>query len=245
MNCSNCGSDALIKAHLIPRAFCVEVQTGKSHAASVTKDGNFVVNQSGVWDRNILCNKCDGRLGDYEQYAHRVAQEIRSSGSSTVGKTKIVAGVDNIKILRFCAGILYKYSLTTKANGRIDLGRYQEVLRTFIFDPSSPVPSELDALIVRPLRYDNDTGVFAYRAPAPDRQNGVNVFRMMMGGLIFIVQLDKRTLSDGLLSSMLIRGCAEGLPFATVAAADFEEFTTPRELAHSNERLSTYLDKNP
>lgn len=53
MICNNCGSDALIKAHLIPRAFCVEVQTGKSHAASVTKNESFEVTQSGVWPREL------------------------------------------------------------------------------------------------------------------------------------------------------------------------------------------------
>lgn len=243
MNCNNCGSDNLIKAHLIPRAFCVEVQTGKSHASSVTEEGSFKVTQSGMWDRNILCGECDGKLGTYEQYAHRIAQEIRQTGSDASWKTKLVVDTDNVKVLRFCAGILYKYSLTTKANGQINLGRYQDVLRSFIFDQNNDVPTEIDAFVVRPLKYADDRGLFAYRAPTMDRKYGINLYRMMMGGLIFFVQLDKRPIS-GIPPEMLIKNCAEGLPFATVDAARFEEFTMPRKIIQANEKLAAYLDRN-
>ncbi|WP_104044026.1 hypothetical protein [Arthrobacter sp. ZGTC412] len=216
--------------------------TGKSHAASVTKAGSYEVSQSGVWDKDILCGKCDGKLGGYEQYAHRIAQAIRQTGSDTSWKTKVIADTDNIKILRFCAGILYKYSLTTKANGQITLGRYQDVLRSFIFDQNSDVPPEIDAFVVRPLKHDDDGDVFAYRAPSPDRKFGVNLYRMMMGGLIFFVQLDQRPIS-GIPQEMLIKNRADGLPFVTGDAASFEEFTIPRGMTQTNERLSAYLDR--
>lgn len=241
-HCRNCGSDALIKAHLIPKAFCVEVMTGKSHAASAAKDGRYEVSQSGVWDPNILCAKCDGKLGAYEQYAHRIAQVIRQTGSETSWKTQIVADTENLKVLRFCAGILYKYSLTTKENGQIKLGRYQDVLRSFIFDQNCDTPREIDAFIVRPLKHADDTGIFAYRTPSPDRKHGVNLYRMMMGGLIFFVQLDQRPIS-GIPQEMLIKNQAAGLPFATVDAAEFEEFTIPRGMIQKNEKLSAYLDR--
>lgn len=245
MNCKNCGSYELIKAHLIPRAFCVEIQTGKSHAAAATQNGGFEVKQSGVWDREILCGDCDGKLGVFEQYAHRVAQDIRQHGSGVSWKANLLVGTENLRILRFCAGILYKYSLTTRANGRIELGRYKDVLREFIFNLDSNVPSELDVIVMRPLRYSDDRDVFAYRAPVMDYQSGVNLYRMMMGGLIFFVHLDKRTVTEERVQKMLIKNCTEGLPFMTVDAANFEEFTMPREMIQSNERLSAYLDKNP
>lgn len=243
MKCKNCGSSDLIKAHLIPRAFCFEVQNGKSHAVANAGRDAFKIIQSGLWDKGILCSGCDGKLGAYEQYVHKIGQEIRRSGSDTAWKTKIVLGVDNVKVLRFCAGILYKYSLTSKINGQITLGMYQEVLRSFIFDQRSDVPAELDAFVVRPLRYIDDREVFAYRAPLSDRKHGVNIYRMMMGGLIFFVRLDKRPITD-IPPEMMMKDCAEGLPFTTVDASQFEEFTMPREMVLINENLSAYLDKN-
>ncbi|MGG7655110.1 hypothetical protein [Kocuria rosea] len=219
------------------------MQTGKSHAASATEAGKFTISQSGVWDREILCGECDGKLGTYEQYAHKIAQKIRQKGPGTSWKSEVLPDTDNIKILKFCSGILYKYSLTTKTNGQINLGRYQDVLRSFIFDQNTNVPPELDAFVVRPLRYANDSGVFAYRAPFPDRHHGINMYRMMMGGLIFFIKLDKRAISE-LPQGHLIKESAPGLPYTTVDATQYEEFTIPRKMIKTNEELSAYLDKN-
>lgn len=156
----------------------------------------------------------------------------------------MVSNVDTTKILKFCSAVLYKYSLTSTQKGQIDLGRYKDVLRRFLFDASSLVPSELDSLIFRPLRYIDDDGVFAYRAPAPDRKYGVNAYRMMMGGLIFFVKLDRRNMSDENIAPLLIKAKAE-LPFLTVPAAVFEEFRLARDSFTNNQRLSEYLDGNP
>jgi hypothetical protein len=239
MTCKNCGVNKTIKAHLIPRVFCTQVQTGKSHAASITKNGMFKISQSGIWDGNILCDKCDGKLGTFENYVHKLSQTIRDYGSELPWKTKIVDNADNVQVLKYCAGILYKYSLTTQENGRIDLGRYQNILRDFLFN-DAPIPEELDVLIFRLIQYSHDNDVFAYRAPILDRQFGVNMYRMMMGGLVFFIKLDKQTKVE----KMLIKS-ANGVPYIIAPASHFEEFKIAKNIVRKNEKLSNFLDKNP
>lgn len=241
LRCANCNSAELIKAHLIPRAFAVEVLVGKSLVANVRSSDSFKSTQSGIWDKEILCGKCDGILGAYEDYALRVTQRIRAQNGTAPWQQRTLSDIETDKILRFCAGILYKYSLTKPENGRIRLGRYQEVLRQYIFNPSEPCPSELDALFIRPLRFAGDDGVFAYRAPRDDRQDGLNCYRMMMGGVIFFVYLDARSARPFWASPHLIKKHSDNATVTIVDAQAYEEFTIPERLANSG-RLSDHLD---
>lgn len=242
LRCANCNSAELIKAHLIPRVFAVEVLVGKSLVANVTSSDSFTSTQSGIWDKNILCGECDGVLGAYENYAYGVTQRIRAQKGINPWQQRTLSDIDTDKLLRFCAGILYKYSLTKPENGRIRLGRYQEVLRQYIFNPSEACPSELDALLIRPLRFADDDGVFAYRAPRDDRQDGLNCYRMLMGGVIFFVYLDARPTHLHSASSYFIKNYSDNATFTTVAAQAYEEFTIPAHLANSG-RLSDRLDR--
>jgi len=242
MSCQNCGSDILIKAHLIPRVFAFEVKVGKSLAAGVTSGDDFKVSQSGVWDKEILCGPCDGVLGEYENYAFGVTKRIREHEDIPPWQQRTLSDVDVQKLLKFCAAILYKFSLTKPLNGRIRLGRYQEVLRRFIFEPGADCPAELDVLILRPLRFPNDNGVFAYRAPRDDRKHGLNYYRMMMGGVIFFVALDARGTSLHSAKDSFIKSHPGAMTFTTVDAQAYEEFTIPARLINEG-RLSDYLDR--
>lgn len=241
MTCSNCGSESLIKAHLIPRVFAVEVKVGKSFAANVSESGRFRPTQSGIWDNTILCSKCDGVLGNYENYAYQVTKRIRRAETPTPWQTRTLGDVDVSMILRFCAGILYKFSLTGADNGRVKLGRYQELLRQYLFNSDSLCPPELDVIVLRPIRYANDNGVFAYRAPRDDRASGLNFYRMMLGGVIFFVNLDSRGTASHTLKNEFIKADTNSLKFTIVNAHKFEEYTTPARLVHEGS-LSSFLD---
>ncbi|TWT80554.1 hypothetical protein CA13_19990 [Planctomycetes bacterium CA13] len=241
MACLHCSHPKTIKAHLIPRAFATQVQTGKSHAV-VKPTGVYRTTQSGIWDPEILCENCDGVLGTYENYALQVSNAIRKHGSDKPFATKVVDGANVDTILRFAAGILYKYSLTHRSNGKIDLGRYQAVLEQFVFDSEESVPCGLDAILFRPIRFCNDDAVCVYGAPKQDRQAGVNIYRMMLGGLIYFVKLDKRDFNDDTMRRLAVSG-KTGLIYCTTPTDRWEEFSIPRNQIATSERLSTYLER--
>jgi len=70
-------------------------------------------------------------------------------------------------------GVLWKYSVASAENGRIEVGPYQNTVRDVAFSRIN-VPKLIDALLIRLKLHRDDGDVFAYRAPKPDRQEGMN-----------------------------------------------------------------------
>jgi len=239
--CLNCGKAPTIKAHLIPRVFCREVQKGKSHAANVLANGSFVVSQSGMWDAKILCGTCDKHIGCLEEYAHKVFSAVRTNGSHEIGSSKIIDNANPEKLLRFAAALLYKYSITTPEKGQIDLGPYQQVCREMAFTECA-IPPEVDGFALRLVRKSGDSGVFAYRAPTPDDSHGVGMFRFMVGGMLIFVKLDEKPLPTTKLTPYSMRDSV-GFVYIVAPATTFEEFYIPKDWVKSNSRLSDFLEK--
>jgi hypothetical protein len=121
MLCMKCGKARTIRAHLIPRVFCTEVQVGTSHATGVRVNGSFHPSQSGTFDPHILCALCDEQLGKLEGYVDKICGAIRRQSINQSFGIKTCSGADKNIVLRFCAGILWKYSIAAKQFGRIDL----------------------------------------------------------------------------------------------------------------------------
>ena len=241
MPCVNCGHANTIRAHLLPQVFCKEVQVGKAHATSVLKNGSFHPSQSGTFDPGILCANCDNKLGALENYASTVLADIRQDAVGKPDGTYVAPPILSDDILRFCAGILWKCSITNNSFGRINLGAYQERLRQVAFREAN-VPASLDAVMIRLRLSSADDSVFAYRAPSPDRKFGVNLYRLVVGGVLFLIRLDQRSIEDCNLRLLWLRG-VEQVKYLILPASHFEEFRIPQDLVATNPKLSLFLEK--
>ena len=239
MSCIICGDAPTIKSHLIPRTLAREVQVGKAHAY-VRSSNNFDHTQSGIFERNILCKTCDNELGKFENIAATAFRKIREEAKNSALGEYTLRGASGDDILRFVAGLLWKYSVASTKNGRIDLGPYQKVMRDIAF-ALKPIPTNIDALLCRLKSHNGDDGVFAYRAPKPDRQENVNGYRILVGGIFIFVKIDQQTPRGGALERSSVRG-KTNLPYVVLRAQDFEEYLLSASLAHDG-RLSAYLDK--
>lgn len=239
MGCLICGDAKTIKSHLIPRAMAREVQIGKAHA--VTNGSNdFKHTQSGLFEKMILCEPCDGKLGELENIAIKAFREIRSKAKLLPNGSYNLAGFTGNEILRFIAGLLWKYSVASPDNGRIDLGSYQDKLRNIAFSNAN-IPEYFDAMLFRLKLHHGDDGVFAYRAPILDKQEGVNGYRILVGGVFIFAKVDKQSPKKGALALNSIRDKLV-LPYVVLPAQDFEEYSIPSKMVHSG-RLSDFLDK--
>lgn len=143
-------------------------------------------------------------------------------------------------ILRFTAGLLWKYSVASKLNGRIELGPYRDILKDIAFH-NAAIPTSIDALLFRLKTHEQDDGVFAYMTPKPDRQEGANGYRLLVGGMFIFIKLDKQQPKTEAYLRASIRGKTD-LPYVILPAQSFEEFSKARRLAYS-EPLSSFLDK--
>ena len=71
--CKFCGQEKkLIKAHIIPRKFYLDYKSEK-YVGVNSQTGEFVLQQCGSYDKNILCEDCDSKiLRIYEEEGYRV-----------------------------------------------------------------------------------------------------------------------------------------------------------------------------
>lgn len=228
MPCFNCGSSETIKAHLLPRAFTMEVKLnrGEQHLILHQKIEKLKVSHTGIYDPNILCAKCDGILGEYENYVYQKLKECRELKASS-GQIIEAHVIDGDKLIRFAAGIAWKYSVASEEHGRIKLGPYQAQLCKIIFEKEL-IPPSVDLAIFRLYELDGD--VYFYRAPLYDRKDERNIIRFSVGSFVFFLKLDKRANSKVLPSEHWIRG-KETFTIPIIDATLFEEGRMHRELA--------------
>jgi hypothetical protein len=215
---------------------------GKSHAASVGTDGSFHPSQSGTFDTTILCASCDGKLGQVEDHVARLCLAIRqqTTGAQPFG-SKTCPGADKDIVRRFCAGILWKYSITSEKFGRLDLFRYQDDVRRLAYGEIG-VPSWFDVALFRLRVHEEDKEPFAYRAPVIDRKGRVRLYRFLLGGILFFVKIHNKKMRPDALSDLWLSN-AGALRFALAPAQSFEEFRLAARLATAESTLSAFLDK--
>lgn len=241
MSCIRCNEKKTIKAHLIPQVFCKEVQVGKGHATSVKEDGSFHFSQSGTYDKEILCADCDGTLGQLEEYSAKTLKLIREHSKGLSFGPKIVDGVDKEKIARFCAGILWKYSIAQEQYGKINLYGFQDDVKRIAYSEMD-IPEWFDVAIFRLRIHAQDDGVFAYRAPLIDRKNRVRLYRFMLGGCLFFVKVHRKKMRDDALTKLWLN-YEDSFRFCIAPAEQFEEFKIAKDLSFNSDKLSSFLDR--
>lgn len=239
MACRNCGAENTIKAHLIPQAFAREVRgDDKGHALANRDISSFQPSQNGRYDDDILCAACDNRLGLDEKYAFETLAAIRKAATHIVNRGFVVEGISGDRLLRFAAGIVWKYALTKPHYGRIEIGPYADKLRGLLFGDGLGSPA-IDAFLMK--LHTGDDEPYFYRAPSPERYEGLNFVRFSVGGFIFLLKLDQRS-APSLPPSSWLRANTDIL----IPAIPFDKMEEGRMVLgarRGNERLDAYLEK--
>ena len=237
MPCLNCGELKTIEAHLIPKAFVSEVKFGNGEQHLILHHGKDAqrVSNTGVYDQDILCGPCDARLGQYEGYAFKLLKQLRAR-NLPVGATGRIDPVDGDGLVRFAAGIAWKYAKTKPEFGRISIEPYADLLRNVSLQ-NQAIPASVDLTMFRLIELDGD--VYHYRTPIPDRQNGVNFVRFSVGGFIFFLKIDKRDSQLTGLSDCWLRGRSSG-SFPVFSAYQFEEGQMHAELATGSRAIGFF-----
>lgn len=229
MNCLNCNESKTIKAHLIPKAFVQEVKSSPGEKMMMVHEtAKANVSNTGVYDSEILCGPCDTHLGAHEGYVHKLLKDLRFGDPAS----NAVVQMDSIHgdvIIRFAAGIAWKFANTRKEWGRIDVGPYVDLLRDVALR-EAPIPASLDVAMIRLVELDGD--VYFFRAPKPDRNDHINMVRFTVGSFLFFLKIDRRSNSNTLPAKCWLRGRSNGA-FIVAPAHKFEEGRLHKQLATS------------
>lgn len=235
--CLYCGASPTIRAHLIPKSFAKEVRGDDKNFALINQD--LRISQSGLFDDSLLCGECDGRLGKNEKYALETFRRLRSATTSKLNTHVGVSPVSGDRLIRFAAGLAWKYSVARPEYGRISIGPYSDVLKCVAFgDNEDHIPLTIDMVMVRlkALRFEERF----FRAPKPDRQFGVNFVRMTLGAFLMLLKIDRRPAPVLSSPEIWMRGRTE-VVFPVLPLRMFEEGHFATEGWKRDEKLAKFL----
>ncbi len=132
--CKFCGQEKkLIKAHIIPRNFYLNYKNEK-YLGVDSISGKFTIQQSGAYDKNILCEDCDGKiLGEFDKEGYRILfSEVYKHILYSDKNTKIYYLTSenyNYEYLRkFFISILWRASISNvRELDDVHLGKYENI----------------------------------------------------------------------------------------------------------------------
>ncbi|MBM7324815.1 hypothetical protein JS562_17130 [Agrobacterium sp. S2] len=204
--CRICGDSPTIKSHLIPQGFVKEIffhPKGDEKHMLVSNDKGFKTSSTtGRYETDLLCAKCDGKLGAYEERALVLLRELRQIpiGTREGSKSVIEEGTYPFRVrlvddfIRFACGILWKYmSVPDDSPSKIMIEAFRVPLEKVCFQ-GAPVPTDIDVFLERDLfaatAYDDPHDVFYYTTPSLNERGGRTMAWFSVGGFVIYVQLD-------------------------------------------------------
>jgi len=131
-----CTSANLIRAHIVPRGFAKHVKRNSDHVVDVTSSGGKrAAAQHGEFDEEILCERCDGKLGLLDNYALTVCRNFQNEHRNLNDMIFEMPTVSGEQFAKFALAVLWRASISKRSPFKeIDLGsRYEELARDVLF----------------------------------------------------------------------------------------------------------------
>src|SRR5216684_8858107 len=131
-----CGSSGLIKAHIVPQ--WVGRFIDSPHGANVIISPKYRTQKfpHGIFDPHILCAKCDGYLNThYDDPAGEIFRRLRITRKDmNMRETRFTKrGIDCDTICNFVLSVLWRASISKRAECIISLGKYEDEVRDILF----------------------------------------------------------------------------------------------------------------
>jgi hypothetical protein len=123
----------------------------------VTPEGAVKPNtQLGIFDKHILCAKCDGDLGKFDDYAVQVCRDYPTRAIEDRGKSLwAMPGVDGNTFAKFILAVLWRASISQRPEVTgLKLGPFDDDARDVLFG-LKPL-ADLPAFELILARYDSD-----------------------------------------------------------------------------------------
>ncbi len=139
--CKLCGNDRpLIKAHIIPESFWSLPPTGEEAAKIISsKKGSHPKRTlTGVYDTELLCERCDVSLGQLDQHAAECllrSDNFEEAQTSERPFARIYRDADPLKVQRFILSVAWRASISNHSFfERVSLGPYEEAIKGFLLN---------------------------------------------------------------------------------------------------------------
>jgi hypothetical protein len=120
-----CNSTELIRAHIVPRGFARDIKGDHPHNFKISMK-KVEATQHGIYDPQILCQRCDGELGKLDDYALDACRRFPREHKVTADEFFILEDVDGDAFAKFVLSVLWRASITNRIEFRtVSLGPYE------------------------------------------------------------------------------------------------------------------------
>jgi hypothetical protein len=207
----------LIEAHILPKwSYRYEVplrKIPKFDHRIVSKNEHMKKLPKGIYDKNILCAECDGKLGIYDNYGKNIFNDYFKNAKEMFDETNgnrvlIVNNIDEdkyMKIKLFYLSILYRMSISSDLFFRnVKLGCYEDMLLNLLKE-SNPCTPEDFSMIFAKLEFTNeDRNTNMIKFPPVLIKRSINRYLLRFNGFAVWIKVDKRKYDKYIYDSNLI-----------------------------------------
>lgn len=200
--CKLCGQDKpLIRSHIFPD-WGYRYLKEENHFFQLMGTVKARKVQTGYWDRNILCNSCDGDIiGKYDTYAAQFFKQdftkLLTTYSELGRKSKQAYHVKNFdypKLYAFLISLLWRASITNHPTfSKVQLGPYEKLAREIVF---TGIPKHEDqfkiAVFVPEQPKFAETFEKSIVHPFRSKFGEADCYRFVFAGFDFVVKVDSR-----------------------------------------------------
>lgn len=146
----------LVKAHVIPEAFFVAINTDRSNPSKLitNADKKFPKKSPiGVYDKKILCSECESIFGMYDDYAISVFRDKKVAFKDLTINGKLegyLVESDYKKLKFFFISMLWRAGVSTHDfYAKVNLGPHQEALRVLVKERTETPPAKYSVLLAQ------------------------------------------------------------------------------------------------
>ena len=175
----------------MPRGFTRQIMGDQKHNKKISMD-RVDTTHHGVYDKHILCKKCDGKLGDYDDYALDVCRRFPKEHSVVPDGMFEMKNIDGDKFATFILSVLWRSSISSRPEFRkVSLGPFGNQARDVLFGTVSLASMCGYELIVgrfinAPIRTEN-----FYTSPARTKMLNLNAWHFALGGFKILAKMDQ------------------------------------------------------
>lgn len=230
--CLSCQTPSTIDAHIIPKAVVREFRRRGPDKKTLAVFSNRAVvarAQNGIFDPNILCQTCDGKIGNADKWFVEHLEEFHRAAQDRQNYETVTLAISPRAAIQFAVSVIYRASLSQLEPFRdISLGPYTERARDIALSTKQAKFEEPVVLINVMASKGVDTRQFVFHPVRCRGENG-QYFVFVAAGIQFLVKFGgegkETSTSSETMRSLRLRPDAEVLaciyPFEESAEARF------------------------
>jgi hypothetical protein len=146
----------------------------------------------GEYDKEILCEKCDGKLGVYDDYAVDLCRRFKADHRRPFPGCFELADVDCDKFAKFVLAVLWRASISRRPHfNEVQLGSYESQACEILFQPKplAAVPG-FEVILLRYFSEQFDAEKLCTYPVKLDWMAPLNCYGFGLGGFRVVAKFD-------------------------------------------------------